>query len=278
MSRRRKHHDEIPENLERWLLTYSDLITLLLAIFVLMYAFSKIKEGNPNVLSVPEENLPSVAPSETTYLTEAQKEAQERKFRKLRMTLEKRLKRKGFTPYVKVVNDARGLVIRMQSQTTFALGKADLTARARSVLDVVAPTIKAAVGNGVRVEGHTDSIPIQTVAFPSNWHLSTSRAISVIFYLVNRHHLPADRFQAQGYGDRRPLGPNDTDAHRAVNRRVDIVIVKRGTEFLQVEPRKGGAAGPALPGGKAVPPPAEDKAGAPAPAESAAPSAEKGGK
>ncbi|MBM3463363.1 MAG: hypothetical protein FJX76_14785 [Armatimonadetes bacterium] len=225
------------ENLDRWLLTYSDLITLLLATFVMMYAFSKIKEGNPDSLAINDETVPQVAPSETTFLSEAQKEAEERKFRKLRMKLDKKMR---FTPYVKVVNDQRGLVIRLRDKVACESGCANLKPKARQILDALVPIIGDASGNTVRVEGHTDNVPIHTVAYPSNWHLSTSRAISVIFYFINKHHLSAERFLAQGYGDRRSLSSNASEEGRAANRRVDIVIVKRGAEFVQMNRRRPG--------------------------------------
>ena len=79
--------------------------------------------------------------------------------------------------------------------------------------------------NDVRVEGHTDNVPISTSAFPSNWHLSVARAVSIAYYLIQVHSLNPEKVAAVGYAEYKPLVPNDSDRHRAQNRRVDIVIL-----------------------------------------------------
>ncbi|MDK2959817.1 MAG: chemotaxis protein MotB, partial [Bacillota bacterium] len=89
------------------------------------------------------------------------------------------------------------------------------------------------------VEGHTDNLPINTYRFPSNWELSTARATTVVRYLAEKHGIPPDRLSAAGYGEWRPVAPNDTPEHRAQNRRVDIVVLR--TDLAKQEPLGGSA-------------------------------------
>lgn len=135
---------------------------------------------------------------------------------------------------VQVELDERGLVIRFVEGVLFDSGKADLKKQARAVLDKIAPILKQSKRQ-IRVEGHTDNVPIHTRQFPSNWELSTARAVNVVRYFIEKHNLSPYTISAAGYGEYRPVAPNDTDKHRALNRRVDIVILKSISEHEEPE-------------------------------------------
>ena len=121
--------------------------------------------------------------------------------------------------------EARGLVLTIVTdQVLFTAGQASLQPDGVAILDLVAAAL-AAIPNDISIEGHTDSRPISTARFPSNWELSTARATSVLRYLIDVHHLDPLRLSAGGYADTRPIGDNSTEAGAARNRRVEIVVL-----------------------------------------------------
>ena len=120
--------------------------------------------------------------------------------------------------------EPRGLVLSLSEAALFAPGRAKLGAEARRIMRKVGRTL-ARTRRPVRLEGHTDDRPIRTKKYPSNWQLSTARAIVVLQFLVNESSLPIERLSAAGYGEYQPLAPNDSVQNRAKNRRVDIVVL-----------------------------------------------------
>jgi len=118
----------------------------------------------------------------------------------------------------------RGLIVRFAEQVFFDLGEATLKPEAMTALRKIAPVLKE-LPNALRVEGHTDNWPIRTERFPSNWELSVHRATNVVRFLIEEQGFDPDRLSAAGYAEYRPIRPNDTAENRAVNRRVDIVIL-----------------------------------------------------
>ena len=229
---------------ERWLLTYADMITLLTAFFIMMYSMSvlnltkfrqvaiSIKSGFGGQLDNAGRSLmnptsgvgtkPVVIP-ELAGIQPKEMASQMRKF----------LKAKGLEKEVRLRESARGLVVSVHaSKMLFPPGQAGLPPRTEEVLRKVAGMVKA-TDYHLRVEGHTDDLPIRTARFPSNWELSTSRATAVVRYLVDEIQFEPTQVSAAGYADSRPLYPNDSEAHRASNRRVDLVIVHGGNDFPQ---------------------------------------------
>ncbi len=124
---------------------------------------------------------------------------------------------------VSATRDDRGVVLVLQEQTLFETAEAELLPEAEPFLDKVG-TLLMAIPNMVKVEGHTDSRPISTARYPSNWELSGARASSVIRYLIDNHSLEANRFMATGYGSTRPIVPNTDEDNLRLNRRVVIVV------------------------------------------------------
>lgn len=227
----RKKHEEEHENLERWLLTYADLITLLLAFFIIMYSMSKIDakkfgamaaafqgvlRGGASMLKgdalvTPNDDL-GAGPLKVGDLKLLEAEVQ-------RVTDELRQKTKINTEV-----GERGLVIHITESALFQPGQAYLTPAAMKALDVLAKVIRD-VPNDIRIEGHTDNAPIHTTEFPSNWELSTTRATQVARYLIEKRDFSPAKISAVGYAEYRPIFPNDTPENRAKNRRVDIIIL-----------------------------------------------------
>ena len=115
-------------------------------------------------------------------------------------------------------------MIHIMEQALFKEGSADLESRAQQTLDLVGSQLRN-MENHVRVEGHTDNKPISTKRFPSNWELSSARATEVVRYFVNNYEISPTRLSALGYGEFRPMVPNNTAENRAKNRRVDIVVL-----------------------------------------------------
>lgn len=220
-----------------WMTTYGDMITLLLAFFIALFAFSVIDAerfqvallsirgslgffvGEPSVL----EGSPNVF--EEQLLADAQ-------LRGVKQKAEQFLEAQNLSSKVEVVLDERGLILRFQEAVLFDLGKADLKPEAEIALAATAEFL-GQIPNQVRVEGHTCNLPISTSLFPSNWELSTARATTVIQYFVSLG-VPGDRLSAVGYGKYRPVAPNTSEANRRQNRRVDILILKQ--ELGEKEP------------------------------------------
>lgn len=126
---------------------------------------------------------------------------------------------------IKVREEERGLVITLIDKVLFDTGKADIKKEAVTVLNKVAEIIKKYKDRGVVIEGHTDSVPISTWKFPSNWELSTRRATEVLRFFIKRHNISPLRLQAAGYGEYRPIATNKTAAGRRKNRRVEIILL-----------------------------------------------------
>lgn len=249
MSKRKRAIDH--ENTDRWLLTYADLLTLLLGFFVIMYSMSKIDakqfgkmaEGLQGVFHGPESSLyPDSQAVEfgTGVLKIGDMKLLQQRVRDLAdsLTRDKTIVNNGtpgFPAEISTEIDERGLVIHVLESALFESGKADLKPKAQTMLDRLYDVVKN-LPNHVRIEGHTDNRPISTFRYPSNWELSTARASSVVRYLTEQHRFPTTRISALGYGEYRPLAPNDTPIHQAKNRRVDIVILTDNLSQLEPEP------------------------------------------
>lgn len=253
MGKKHQEHEKEP-NHERWLVSYADFITLLFATFVALYAMSKSDSqkakaaaesmrfyfGYAEKLMIPQEALDfRQIPAEKASSARPRKDqktnrsAKSEDFERVKGEIESFLLSKGLMGKVQVEVDARGLVISLKEAGFFASGRADVEEEALGLLQEVAGHLRE-YNNPVRVEGHTDDLPIRSRDFPSNWELSTARATRVLRFLVERYGLDARRASALGFAQYRPLGPNDTPAGRARNRRVDIVFLSE--EAQQSEP------------------------------------------
>ncbi|WP_245986579.1 OmpA/MotB family protein [Azospirillum thermophilum] len=218
---------------EIWLLSYSDMVTLLFAVFVMLLAITTVKDQLPKTPPPPAQDVPSlpaveqvpierdlVPPDPRPRLNPDQvavesPEALGRRWRD-------RLTALGVPEGVRVRVQQNRVGIEIGDAILFASGQAELSREGRWLLARLAPLIVATPGD-LLVEGHTDSVPIATARFPSNWELSAARAASVVRLLVEAG-LPAGRIAAIGYADTRPVSPGSDPASRARNRRVTLSI------------------------------------------------------
>jgi chemotaxis protein MotB len=231
MKRRKSLEDR--ENLERWLLTYADLITLLLAFFVMLYVFSKQDTKKYDAMAM---ELKAIFSGESGLVDKGGRTgsnasdssstgpSNEEIIRQLREQLNIISGTDGSDKNFSIINDERGVVIRIMDQAFYDLGKADLKEKAVKTLDKIAPVLKT-LKNEIRIEGHTDNVPINTEEFRSNWELSVRRATEVVKYLIEKGDLSPQRISAAGYGEYRPVAANDSDSNRALNRRIEIIVV-----------------------------------------------------
>ncbi|ABO50952.1 OmpA/MotB domain protein [Desulforamulus reducens MI-1] len=244
---RKRGQEPEKENNERWLITYSDLITLLLIFFVVMYTLSKVDANKYHAIasslaktmggsqSIMESGGPSMVPgaSESKELDTAMEQIEQQKMEKIKKQIQEYVDKNGLSGKVTVAIEERGVVVSFQDVVLFPLGVADLVPHSQGIVDKVG-AILSQTPNYIRVEGHTDNLPIQTNKFPSNWELSLARSASVVHRLINFSHIPPDRLSATGYGEYRPRRANDSDANRQQNRRVDIIVLR--TKYQEVEP------------------------------------------
>ena len=201
---------------ERWMISYADLMTLLLALFVVMYAASDHERAQKIAAGFVGENTGGngILPGSDTP------KADDRDAFAHKLMLNPVLMQK-----TKMRQTERGLIISLSEAGFFAAGEAVVNAESESAINALAESLKE-TGLPVRVEGHTDSTPISNSRYPSNWELSTARAASVLVRLAERGIAP-ERLSAAGYGGFQPVADNSTADNRAQNRRVDVVLLNR---------------------------------------------------
>lgn len=253
---RRRDHEEEHDNEERWLLTYADMITLLMVLFIVLFSigqldlkkFEQLRSGLASSFgtsdSVALDGGTGVLDGGATPLDEKsaseilaqQRAAQAEATRQLQQTAEavkQTLAGQGLGDKVTFRFEDRGLVLQIVTdEVLFDLGKADLRPEGKAVLDGLAAALKQ-VPNNIAVEGHTDNRPISGFPFASNWELSSFRATTVLRYLVEQRGLDRTRISAAGFGEEHPLVPNDNPAHQAQNRRVEIVVLAAPTKVIR---------------------------------------------
>jgi chemotaxis protein MotB len=214
-------------------MSYADLVTLLLALFTTLYAASSLDAQKAGSLSTsireafdtavearPEgEPAPVVAP--VTVVPTAPEPREQSLQERLQRDLADAIKHDR----IEMHRDVRGLVLSLPEQAAFGVASSDVSGEAREMIGRIAATV-GPTGNGIRIEGHTDDVPIRTSRYVSNWELSTARASAVVELLVTTFGLEPSRLSAAGYGEFHPLVPNDSAENRARNRRIDIVILE----------------------------------------------------
>jgi chemotaxis protein MotB len=226
----KRHEDESHENHERWLLTYSDLITLLMIFFVIMYAMSNVDAEKYNQLANSmglamgggKNIIGSDKPGEVPQTPNVVDQIDE--FNKTKEEIDKFIKENNLTGSVETELTDRGLQIRLKNSLLFDSGKADINPGVYTEITKVGKILNKVDGY-IRIEGHTDNVPMGIGSIKSNWQLSSMRASNIAEYLIKMSGISPERVAAIGYGEYRPVGDNNTAEGRAKNRRVDIVIV-----------------------------------------------------
>jgi chemotaxis protein MotB len=266
---RRSSHDDHEaehENEERWLLTYADMITLLMTLFMVLFAISsvntskfdalskslseaisgKIVTGGPSIqqtgaeqktdTATPEPPIPAIRPVMEVKSTSSKSasstaksaaEREEEDFQELKRKIDAYAKEHGLQNKLQTDVVRRGLVIRLLTdRVVFASGSAQLEPPSTDLLTTLARLLVLEVRHPIVVEGHTDNRPISSPQFPTNWELSTSRATQVVRFFI-RQGVAARRLQAAGLAAQRPIASNSNDDGRSRNRRVEIVLVRQ---------------------------------------------------
>ncbi len=250
MGRKQKHEEHV--NLERYLVSYADFITLLFATFVVLYAlsqvdissFSKLEEalkqafdaqtimqGSPGILSESGDNLLDKTSADSVIsslmLEYMSPKYEEESYEEIKKEIEELSKTKELEG-VSASIEEKGLVIRLSdSNILFKSASAQLEQSAKEKLDKIGLLIaKKFLMHSIRVEGNTDNLPFSNKIYPSNWELSSARSCTIVRYLIDRFKFHPDLFTPVGYSSTRPIAKNNTAKGRAQNRRVEIVILR----------------------------------------------------
>ena len=260
MAKRKKEEEH--ENLERWMVSYADFMTLLFATFVVLYAlaqidikeFDKLQEsikaafnnspisGGQHVMDGVGMNVinqngasdnNSVIPPLMEYISQAY---EKNSMEEIKRSIEKAIDEGEIEGVSAQITD-RGLVITLKDVNAFFhSGSAQLTPKAQKVLNSIgAIIVKKFNKHLIRIEGHTDSMPISGAIYPSNWELSGARSAVVARFLISKYKITPNLVTIIGYGDTRPIDDNSTPAGREKNRRVEIVILKN--QLAKYEPQ-----------------------------------------
>lgn len=238
MKKKKEHHEEHVD--ETWLIPYADMLTLLLALFIVMFAMSKVDTekmakasqafnaifmGGSTVLETGGSGSASVDNASVT-LTPSNSAVEESKMNDIKEKLEKEIQSDGYSDKVKVALDGNGLEIAIQDIVLFNSGDADVLGQVSPLLTQISKML-GGLDNDVKITGHTDNQPISNSKFRSNWDLSAIRAINVMNFLSNTGGIPANKLSIQAYGEYMPKFDNSTEEGRAKNRRVEISIVRK---------------------------------------------------
>lgn len=232
----------VKDNSERWLLTYADLMNLLLILFILLFAYSQVDTqkfqqlsqsfgavfgtGSNSVLQGSAQgnsliDFPATMPSPVIP-----SEIEDKQIEGITQEIKEMIQGQGLEGSIDVRRQERGVVISIKERLIFKSGSAEIEKESEDKVLAIGKDILANMPNKhIRVEGHTDNVPIKNSIYPSNWELSSARATNVLRILVEKGGLDPTLISAVGYGEYTPLVPNNSDANREKNRRVDIVIL-----------------------------------------------------
>ncbi len=237
--RRRRRVERRPSH-ERWLVSYADFITLLFAFFVVMYSAAQLDKRRAGQLATAIQtafqqygSLPPM-PAEVGGLApkgdprDSPVGNSEDEFQLLRGNVQRALAKEIAKGDVAVRSTPEGLVISLREAGFFDSGSAEIRASAQAAFERLARVLSETPSD-LRIEGHTDNVPINNARFASNWDLSTTRATTTVRLLVTNYGFNPRRLAAAGYAEYRPIANNATVAGRALNRRVDVVIPSRET-------------------------------------------------
>lgn len=231
MAKREKQKAAEEDGSGSWALSYGDMMTLLLTFFILIVSFSTTElikfrkamgslRGAMGVLF--EQDGAAVYESQTTMMRDPQLDQE------LMINALSEIEQQAFTMNevgtgLEIEVDSEGLTFRLHDELMFNLGDTELRPQIKNMLDQIG-TLISRFSCDVRIEGHTDNIPVSTARYPSNWELSALRAIQVLRYFEQDIGIQSERLIAVGYGQTRPLVPNDTPENRRRNRRVEIYL------------------------------------------------------
>ncbi|WP_176720365.1 flagellar motor protein MotB [Desulfuribacillus stibiiarsenatis] len=244
-----------------WMVTFSDLVTLLLCFFILLFAFSTIDvvkfkaisdsfrkksivEGGVNIISPDpplhaNTNVPLDEDKHSKDEEQKQDEVaalQEQQLDTLYEAIKQYLEENKLETVISASRDDKGVTLEIRDRVLFDSGRADIKPEGIPFLARVGQLIQN-MPNPIEIEGHTDNRPISTAQFPSNWELSAARSTKVVRYFITQHQMAPDRFTALGFAEFKPIASNVTADDRALNRRVVIIVGKLTDEELLSQSR-----------------------------------------
>ncbi len=250
-----KHKHEEHENHERWLVSYADFITLLFAFFVVMYSVSSVNEGRfrvvsesiqaalkPVVSSPVSNRLFAMGDHKSALIPAISKKTEI--VRKLQEVLSSRAKEFKFVEHVSITESDTGMRVSIADNMMFESGQAELRAEAFPLLEALAEVLGDPSVRDIRVLGHTDNVPMRSAQFPSNWELSSARAVTVVRALSELYAVPPEKLSAAAHAEYKPVADNLSPDHRAKNRRVELLVVMAGDgpgNLIADGLKKGGA-------------------------------------
>lgn len=255
--KRRTGRRKVDKGAPKWLVTYSDMVTLILVFFILLFSMSQIDQGKFDAVAESFQNrmildfLPSIVPNDqpsSSDQTESEENGEsnepiilnvdeeefqsklmeEHSLNELVESVESYLDENDLNDIISANRTDRGVVLVLQDSIFFDVGQAEILEEGEPFLREIG-NLFSQIPNELKVEGHTDSRPINSFRYPSNWELSGARASSVVRYLVNELDMEESRFSIAGYGETRQIAPNDSPESMSKNRRVEITILN--TEY-----------------------------------------------
>lgn len=244
--RKRKTTEKAASGAPAWMTTFSDMVTLLLTFFILLYSVSNVDaqkfknisaslqavlSGGSGILQGEDtDQIPLVDPEkilDDLHEPSQIKESTMKMYEQVKGYIDER----GLEAQVIVSVNRSGVFVDIKEVILFEPGEASLKAGGKSMLDEL-EGLFLQFENEIVVEGHTDNVPMRSGAYPTNWELSAGRALAVVRYLSEIKQVPEERLAAIGYGEYRPIIGNETAANRALNRRVNLLIIIEEGEAL----------------------------------------------
>lgn len=216
---RNDYYSNSKDYINRWVISYADFVTMLLALFMVMWAVSDMDKQKIEATKNKVEQVfttQSIQPSAKTPAIETKSEQD--------YIIQKLSQNSTIIKNTKLLKGEKGAIIRINDKMIFSEGSAIIKPDVLSTLDNISKEI-VKLDNNIIIEGHTDSTPISTAQFPSNWELSTARATNIIKYLVKEKGISPKKLSAVGYGEYMPIAPNTSNEGKTMNRRVDIIIL-----------------------------------------------------
>ncbi|MFD2629213.1 flagellar motor protein MotB [Oceanobacillus kapialis] len=248
MSRKKKHHENHVD--ESWLLPYSDLLTLLVALFIVLFAMSEIDSEKYQQLStvfkeefaggssfMEESNAPNQSTTDVPVEDEKEKEPQEQEQQLSKQdqeleeleTIQQQINRYIQSEELEDVFDTEltdeGLLLTILNDISFDSGSAVVKAEGQKLAQDVSELLYTDPPHQIVISGHADDRPVNNADFASNWELSVMRAINFMGLILENDKLDPGKFSAKGFGEHQPIAPNDSEANRAKNRRVEVLIL-----------------------------------------------------
>ena len=224
-----------------WEIIYTGFVLILLCFFIMLSAFSNIEQAKVIQFVRSFANAVQILPwgkkfeSGRVVLPESADLVDSRSdMSKILKELNLLSNKFDLNEEIQIVLSREGIMMRLSELVLFDSGVATISAQGRPLLDKIGAII-APTDYIIRIEGHTDNLPIHTDQFPSNWDLSTARAVNVLRYLIESHRIDAQRLAAVGFGEFQPLVSNDTPANRAKNRRVEMIFIAKDEQLTQFE-------------------------------------------